>query len=245
MKVRFWLLDLNPKIEDASVELWLWGVDELGNRVLVVDRGFVDYFYAVLTGNLDISQVRAEIINQFGASIVKTEAVERRYFGKPVQAVKVYCGNIKQMSVIAKGVRKLEGVQDCLEDDLRVPTRYLIDNNIVPCSWLEVEADETENAQGARVGKVYTAKSPPRQLDSIIEPPLRTLGFSMISYSPQGTPKPDRNPVVIISTVANNGEERQFAAGEDNNDKPVIEQFVNYVRQFDPDVIVSYRRQLG
>ncbi|MFA5366119.1 MAG: hypothetical protein WC325_13135, partial [Candidatus Bathyarchaeia archaeon] len=121
MKVRFWLLDLNPKIEDGSVELWLWGIDEFGNRVLVFERNFVDYLYAVLSGNVDASRVRAKIINEFGDSIEKNELVERRYFGKPVEAVKVYCRNTRQMSVIAKGVRKFEGVQDCLEDDLRVP----------------------------------------------------------------------------------------------------------------------------
>ena len=240
MKVRFWLLDLNPKIEDGSVELWLWGIDEGGNRVLVFERNFVDYFYAVLSGTVDASQARAKIINEFGGSIERTELVERRYFGKPVLAVKVYCRNTRQMSVIAKAVRKLEGVQDCLEDDFRAPTRYLIDNNIEPCSWLEVEAEEEENSLAARVSKVYVAKESPKQLESIIEPELRILGFSMISYSPQGTPKPDRNPVVIISTVANNGENRQFTAGEDNNDKPVIEQFINYIGQFDPDVLVSY-----
>ena len=238
--MKFWLLDLNPKIDDANVELWLWGIDEFGNRVLVIDRSFVAYFYAVLFEGVDASNVRAEISSAFGSAIVKTEVAERKFFGKPVQAVKVYCRNTKQMGVLAKGVRRLEGVKECLEDDVRVPMRYLIDNNIVPCSWLEVEANEEENRFSVRANKVYSAKSPPIQLDSIIEPSLRILGFSMISYSKEGSPKPDRNPVVIISTVANSGEERQFTAGEDNNDKPVIEQFVNYIRQFDPDVIVSF-----
>ena len=62
----------------------------------------------------------------------------------------------------------------------------------------------------------------------------------MVSYSREGSPKPDRNPVVIISTVASNGEEKQFLAGDDKNDKPVIQSFVDYVREFDPDIIVSF-----
>jgi DNA polymerase I len=222
VKLKFWLLDINPKIDDDSVELWLWGIDTLGNRLLVVDRSFVAYFYAVLTDGADASNVRAEIISAFGSSIVKIEAAERRFFGKPVHAVKVYCRNTKQMGVLAKGVRRLEGVKECLEDDIRVPIRYLIDNSIVPCSWLELEANEEENRLGVRVSKVYSAKSPPKQLDSIIKPSLRILGFSMISYSREGSPKPDRNPVVIISTVANSGEKRQFTAGQDDNDKIVI-----------------------
>ena len=61
----------------------------------------------------------------------------------------------------------------------------------------------------------------------------------MICYSREGSPKPDRNPV-IISTSTSNGEEKQFIAGEDKNDKPVIEAFIDYIREFDPDIIVSY-----
>ena len=61
----------------------------------------------------------------------------------------------------------------------------------------------------------------------------------MISYSREGSPKPDRNPVIIISTAANNGEERQFTA-QNTDDKQVIQQFIEYMRGFDPDVIVSY-----
>ena len=62
----------------------------------------------------------------------------------------------------------------------------------------------------------------------------------MVSYSREGSPKPDRNPVVIISTVASTGEEKQFVADDDKNDKPIIQQFVEYICQFDPDIIVSF-----
>ena len=93
---------------------------------------------------------------------MKAEPVQRRYFGKPVEAVKIYCGNTKQMPTIAKAVRKLEGVQDCLEDDIRVPMRYLNDNNIVPCSWLEVEVQEETKQQAVRADKVYLATAPPK-----------------------------------------------------------------------------------
>jgi DNA polymerase, archaea type len=238
LKLKFWLLDLNPKIDDAQTEVQLWGIDEAGNRVLVIDRGFVAYFYAMLTGNFEAAGVAEKIKETFGTSIVKAEPVQRRYFGNPVEAIEIYCSNTKQVPTIAKAVRKLEGVQDCLEDDIRVPTRYLNDNNIVPCSWLEAEVQEETNHK-VRANKVYVATSPPKQLESFNKPALRVLGFSMISYNREGSPKPDRNPVIIISTVANNGHEHQFTA-KVNDDKQVIQQFIEYMRGFDPDVLVSY-----
>ena len=50
-------------------------------------------------------------------------------------------------------------------------------------------------------------------------PSLRILGFSMICYSREGSPKPDRNPVLIISTSASNGETKQFIVNDDKNDQ--------------------------
>ena len=91
-----------------------------------------------------------------------------------------------------------------------------------------------------RVAKVYAANAPPKQLEKVRCRSLRVLGFSMICYSREGSPKPDRNPVLIISTSTSNGETKQFIANDDKNDKPVIEEFIAYICQFDPDIIASY-----
>lgn len=239
LNLKFWLLDLNPKIDDSRVELWLWGIEESGSRILIIDEDFIAYFYALLAENINALDVEKSISN-YSPAVVKTEITQRRFFGKPVVAIKVYCNNPRQLSVIAKGVRKLEGVQDCLEDDIRIPTRYMNDNNINPSSWLEIEAEENTNIKDIRVNRVFKAKSPPRQLESIIEPELRVLAFSMISYSREGSPKPDRNPVIIISTCNSEGDERQFVADQYLDDRVVIQHFIEYIRHFDPDVIVSY-----
>jgi DNA polymerase I len=242
VKITFWLLDINPRIDNASdtAELWLWGIDANGNRVLVIDRNFTAYFYAVVKEDFDLSSTAREIMSAYPSSVVKVEVAERRFFGKPVQAIKVYCKVATETGKLAKALRGLEGVKECLEDDIRVAMRYLIDNIVAPCAWHEVNAEEQENAVSVRADKVYTAKSIPKQLSSVDKPPLRILSFSMISYSREGSPKPDRNPVVIISTVASTGEEKQFVAGDDKNDKPLLQQFVKYVCQFDPDIIVSF-----
>ncbi len=240
VKVSFWLLDINPKIDGASVELWLWGIDKSGGQVLVIERNFNAYFYAVIKDDCDPFQTSAKIMNAYPSSIVNAEAVERRFFGKPVNAIKICCKVATETVKLAKDLRSFEGVKECLEDDIRVTMRYLIDNDVAPCAWHEVEAEEEEKKSGVRVDKVYAAKSIPKQLDCVDKPPLKVLSFSMISYSKEGSPKPDRNPVVIISTVNSDGKEKQFTAGDDKNDKPVLQQFIDYICMFDPDVIVSF-----
>lgn len=241
LKIKFWMLDINPRsVEGKPVELWLWGIDTHGNRVLVIDRNFAAYFYVVVKEGFYPLSIEKEIINVCQGSIVKTEVLERRFFGKPVQAIKVYCKAANEAGKLARQLRGLKEVEDCLEDDIRVPMQYLIDNEVSPSTWLEVEAEEEQAAPKVRVDKVYAACSSPKQLDGLEKPSLRTLSFSMVSYSREGSPKPERNPVVIISTSASNGEEKQFLADEDRDDKPLIEQFVDYVCRFDPDIILSF-----
>jgi DNA polymerase I len=118
--------------------------------------------------------------------------------------------------------------------------RYLIDDNTVPCGWHEIEVTEETNTRKVQVSKVYCAQSFPKLLESTEVPKLKVLGFSIIFYSKEGSPKPDRNPVIMLSVATNSGEESQFLVDEDRNDGPVIEDFVSYVRHFDPDIIVGY-----
>ncbi len=243
MKVVFWLLDINPRIDDAcdTCELWLWGIDAKGNRVLIIDRKITAYFYAVLKDGCDPSKAAAEIMNAYPTSIFKAEAVQRRFFGKPVQAIKVYCKVATETGKLAKQFRGLEEVKECLEDDIRVAMRYLIDNNVAPCAWHEVEVEEEEKKMGdVRVDKVYVASSIPKQIDCADKPKLKTLSFSLVSYSREGSPKPDRNPIIIISTATSTGEEKQFVAGNDKDDEPILKRFVEYVCQFDPDILVTF-----
>ncbi|HDN05748.1 MAG TPA: hypothetical protein ENF90_01970, partial [Candidatus Bathyarchaeota archaeon] len=53
MKITFWLLDVNYEVKNHKPEIWLWGVDSSGNRVLVIDRNFLSYFYVVVEDHAD------------------------------------------------------------------------------------------------------------------------------------------------------------------------------------------------
>jgi DNA polymerase I len=240
MRVTFWLLDVNYDVKNGVPEVWLWGVDGSGKRLLIIDRNFVDYFYAVIEEDASPTKVAEEIRNESYPSIVKLEVVDRKFFGKPVKAVKVYCKDPEAVPKNTKALRKLEGVKDCLEDDIRYSMRYLIDNDVVPCGWHEAEVETEKNKNGVQVDEVYAAKTFPKLLKKAEAPQLKILGFSTICYSREGSPKPDRNPVIVISTATNKGEEKQFLANDNKNDKTVLEAFIDYVKNFDPDVIVGY-----
>lgn len=242
MKITFWLLDINYEFKDLRPEVWLWGIDTSGNRVLVIDRNFFPYFYAALERGANPLNVMG-IIEKEKANypfIIRIEPVERRFFGKPVEALRVYCRDPDAMEKYAKAISRVDGIKECFEEDIRYSMRYLIDNNVVPCGWHEAEVIEEDRPENIQVDHVYTAESPPRFIDKPEPPNLRIMGFSTVYYSREGAPKPDRNPLIIISAATNTGEERNFLAGDDKDDRPILRAFIDFVRNFDPDIIVGY-----
>jgi DNA polymerase I len=240
MKISFWLLDINYEVKDGGAETWLWGLDNTGKRVLVIDRDFLDYFYVALEVDVDPSSVIEKIERERYSSVVKLEVVERRLFGKPLKTVKIYCRDPYVMSKCAKALRDIEGISDCFEDDIRFSMRYLIDNDVVPCAWHEVEVVEEKSTADTQVDGVYDAKSKPKFLEKNDVPPLRILGFTTTCYSREGSPKPVSNPVIGISVATNAGETKEFWANETKDDRRLLEGFVAYVRGFNPDVVVGY-----
>ena len=93
MHLAFWLLEISVKNPTENPEICLWGIDENGDRLLVIDRTFVDYFYVVIDDGYDSSKVGDQIKAKYQDSIVKLEHESRKFFGKPVKALKIYCIN--------------------------------------------------------------------------------------------------------------------------------------------------------
>jgi len=240
-KIRFWLLDINYEVKDHRPEVWIWGVDEEEKRVLIIDQNFLSYFYLLIKEKENPQAVieRIQKRKEDFPFIARLETMDRRFFGRPVKTIKVSSRDPDLIAKYSKVLRKVEGVEKCLEDDIRFSMRYLIDNDVTPCDWHEVEVEETKNKLGVQVDRVYLAKSFPQSVKRTGVPRLRILGFSMICFSPKGTPKPEKNPVVIISVSTNAGDEVQFVA-KDSDDKQVLESFIRYVKSFDPDIIVGY-----
>jgi DNA polymerase I len=241
VKVTFWLLDINAETTEEAVRIWLWGIDDKGNRVLVIDENFVDYFYVLTQDGFEPSKIAEEINKQkTELPIGGLEIVPRKYFGRLVNAIRVYCSKPSEIAKLARLLRDFEGVKTCLEDDIRLSMRYLVDNNIIPCSWHEVETEEHNKIQGLRASRVYSAKSYPRLLERTDVPALRKLSFSIARYSSGGMPRPEHDPILIISTISNNGERKLFFADDDKNDKLLIENFMTTIQEFDPDLISGF-----
>jgi len=243
LRIVFWLVDINYDVVNDIPEIRLWGITNDNRRVVVLDRSFRPYFYVLPKDSRKIKQLAEKIKKVYSVKykVLKVETVSRKYFGKEVKLLKVTCQIPALIPKIRDELSSLREVKEVLEADIRYYMRYMIDNNIVPSAWHEVEVEELEKPKNWQVDGVYLAKSTPKHLPELTEiPKLRVLAFDIECYNPRGAPKPERDSVIIISTATNDGEVKLFLANEKNDDRETIKSFVEYVVEKDPDIIVGY-----
>jgi len=237
MELTFWLLDVTYGVVGNTPELRLFGITNNDKRVLVLDRSFRPYFYVLPSG--DPSTVLANIKRKLEGRVLGVELVKRRLFGAEVDAIKVTATIPEKVRELREIAAEIPGVKDVLEADIRFSQRYLLDMGVKPSNWVVV--DQCEEVKGNyQVDLVCLAKTRPRMIEEHKLPNFRIIALDIEVYNPRGMPNPDRDPIIIISTMTKEDGIKMFVADDSKNDAKIIREFVDYLRKYDPDIIVGY-----
>jgi DNA polymerase I len=240
MRLEFWILDVGQAVDEGVSKVLTWGIDSGDSRVLVVDDNFKPYFYVLPEEDVDVGLLSGSLkdLSIPEAPVLGVDVVKRKLFGKTRDVIRVTFRDFDYASKYAKLFRKIDDVKDCLEADVRHYVQYLTDKRIHPCGWYSAEVEKVEGFSngGYSVFRLLEDLTPVERVDL---PELRVLAFDIEIYSPSGALNPEKDPVIIISTANNVGEEKQFVA-KNGGDKDVLEDFIKYITEFDPDVITGY-----
>jgi len=238
----FYLLDITYEVIDNSPEIRLWGVNEKGEDILVIDRKYKPSFFIIPSKGVTPENLKESILKKAGNIIGEISIERKRYIGQELEVLKVTPLSPNHVASIIKKIKKLNGIQNIFEDDIRYSNQYLLEGGVIPCSWHEMEGEEIPRPEGIDVKKVYLLKKRPVVSERIEYPELRILAFSIVCYSPIGTANPDINPVIILSAATNDGRSFQFVAdnGDNINDGPIIKDFSKLVRDFSPHIIMGF-----
>ncbi len=238
MQGNFYIFDFSYDVEEQVPIIYVWAVDEEGNRVVLLETEFRPYFYAVIDESME-KEIIAKIkkLSKPVSPILSVEPMVKNYFGKPVKVLKITTQIPIYVRQYREEVAKIEGVKMVLEADIRFYMRYAIDNDLRPFTWIRAEVEEVENTEKLRVHKVFKLKRIlERDLD--LKPPkLRVMALDIEVYNKYGAPNPRRDPIIIIGVWTENGL-KQFL--NDGYDKEPLKQFVQFVQEYDPDVILGY-----
>ncbi len=242
--LRFYLLDTSYEVLGRTPVVLIWGIKEDGSPILIKDDSFRPYFYALLEDDADPSIVKERIksLSRAASPIISVEEVSKKYYGRPVKALRIITQIPEYVRTYREEVKGVRGVKDVLEADIRFAMRYMIDKDITPCTWYEVNAEGPFKDEKYRVPEVYHVRNPTyKQLPNRLPPKLKVLAFDIEVYNPSGAPRSDRDPVIIVSLMNSEGEVKILTAGNGlKPDKELLERFRDYVLDYDPDIVVGY-----
>ncbi len=241
--ISVYILDVSYEIVGSEPHIVIWGIDESGRRILLRDRKFRPYFYAILSENVynRIETVLQSIkqLSKPKSPIIGLDLVDKKFFGKPVKAVRITTVIPEFVREYREEVRKLPGVVEVLEADIRFAMRYIIDKDILPCTWHEFKAVARGRNPEYRIEEEYEIIDVLEREESIRIPKLRVTAFDIEVYNPKGAPNPNRDPIIIIGVKTNDEDVVQFLA-DGKDDRRAIKEFIDYILERDPDIIVGY-----
>jgi DNA polymerase I len=242
--VSVYVLDASYEIVGSEPHVIIWGVNESGKRVLLRDRKFRPYFYAVVDpkylDKLDIVKSSIKKLSRPKSPILSLEEVDKLFLGKPVKALRIETTIPEFVREYRNDIARIPGIRAVVEADIRFSLRYLIDHDISPCTWHKFRVVRRQKLGEYRVDEeLEVVDVLERDELKILPPKLRILAFDIEVYNPHGAPKPDRDPIIIISVMNSEGEILQLQA-QDRDDKKLIKDFVDYINKYDPDIVVGY-----
>ncbi|HDI02292.1 MAG TPA: DNA polymerase II, partial [Ignisphaera sp.] len=186
-RITVYVLDTSYEVYGSEPHIIIWGIDENGNRVVLRDRRFRPYFYAVLDPSYyDKANEIASLIKQLSkprSPIINVSPIERRYFGKPMKVFKIVTAIPEYVREYREDVKKIPGIIDVLEADIRFTMRYLIDNDILPNTWHEFKVVSRNKNPDYRVDYEYEILEINERVDSIKLPNLRMVAFDIEVYN--------------------------------------------------------------
>tara|TARA_Y100000310_G_scaffold334089_1_gene412991 strand:+ start:5049 stop:7523 length:2475 start_codon:yes stop_codon:yes gene_type:complete len=230
----------------------LWGRTKKGENICVTDSTFSSYFWAIIEKKELVKKLKDRILAtkiQETKRVAHVRAVsleKKKHLGEEVYALKIEVNNPKDISSIREDVKKMKGVVSCVETDISLTQRYLIDKNITPLSLCVVEGEEIES--NYRV-KVLDAKIVSPTEGEQLESP-KILAFDIEVYNLRRNPIDDEDPIVMISVFGSGGYQKtilwkKYSGAKKHvefvrNEAEMIIRFCDIVREFNPDYLVGY-----
>ncbi len=233
-----YLLDLNEGEWEGKPCVKLWGVDERGKRILVLSTQIMPYFYFLPEEKDGLETVREKVLQDKKSfpKILDIVPVTKKLMGHERQVLKVTCAETSVRSNYAEEMRKVLGKGESFEHDLRLSARYVIDLMLTTCGWNECDAHKVK-FNG--VEDVSLATTAPQSITKETVPRLRILAFNTLAAAERGSAKAERGPVLAMCVATNSGKSVALLS-EGKDDSKLLKDFVEFVDNFDPDVVVGF-----
>lgn len=223
-----------------------------GEVITALDPNFRNYFYVLSDKPEKLAKAIEKTEADRRGKQVKpysVEVVEKQRLKESKKVVKVIVENPLDINPLKDEIRHLPQVTEVFEYDIPPARRYLIDHELTSMSKIKVEGELREGENG----KELIATKPPKPAGDI-EEELKIMSFDIESYNPEGDPRAEKDPIIMLSIVDNQGLEKvltwkDFSSDFDyvevvEDEKALLERFVEIIKEEDFDVITGYNTDL-
>jgi DNA polymerase I len=248
-KKRMVLLDIDYVTEGNKPVIRLFGREksgEDGGSIIVMDRGFQPYIYAVPH---DLERCQEQIGE---LDIRRVEKVKMKDLGHGKEFLKVTLKHPQDVPRLRDKIRGLSEVKDIQEYDIPFYRRYLIDKGLFPMSEVEVEGkslitNEKEKGPAEGATCLFELEGDIRPLESDF-PDLKILSLDIEVYNPKGMPRSELDPIIMISLSSNQGLRMVLSTAKSplefvetvGSEEELLKRFVEVVENQNPDLLIGY-----
>jgi len=241
MKLKLLVFDVDHEVKEGVVRLFC--KDEKGNTILVLDRTFEPYFYVEpKEGKLEEYKKKLLSFNFKEGKIKKVEEVEREYFGKKKKLLKIVVEKPRDIYYIREEVKEWPENLEEYEYTISFYQRYLIDKQIKPMAWIEVEGEEIKSEM--QVEKTIEA-SEVKPIEDESETSFKVLAFDI-----EVAEEKNEERVIMISLVDNKGFKKVLTTWKREeapnyieffpSEAGMLKKFVEIIREKNPDLIITF-----
>jgi DNA polymerase I len=233
MKLNCFLIDVDYITLEGRAIIRMWLKDDDGKNIVAYDPKFEPYFYAITDYDEEILSVTAI---RSGEEIKpnRVEKVKKQDFGRPIEVLKVYVNHPQHVPLLREQVIGLG--TEVREADILYAIRYIIDKQLIPMDKVFIEGVEREDVNFDLAVEVKNIKA----VAAGKNPKLKVLAFDCEMMSHGGIPDPKKDPIIIISIATALDEVEFISMGDEKNDRQVISDFVAFIKNYNPDVVVGY-----
>jgi len=247
LKENLVLIDADYTLIENKPLVRLYCKNVKGKTVLVLDKTFEPYFFVMpKEGKLTELKKMIEDLDtkKLETKVLKVEIVEKNWMSEKARVLKVTIGNPRRIPDVRDLVKDWKDVEGTFEYDIPFAKRYIIDKQIEPLNWIEVSGGETKEKNDFQVDSVIQATSV-KAIDL-----KKTIEFRILAFDTEWVEEEKESKLIMLSLAANDGykkvltshhwEKKPTYVEVVNDEKKIIERFLEIIKEKDPDFIVGY-----
>ncbi|MFH1840424.1 MAG: DNA-directed DNA polymerase [Nanoarchaeota archaeon] len=252
VNVSFYITDVNYENREDKALVQLFGRTIDGKKICVLTD--YDYsFYVIPKKNIKKVMEKVKKIVVMGKEkidfVKNVEIIDMKYLGDDVQAIRVFISNPNAVREIAERIKDLDNVELVKETDLNFYKKYLLDNQITPLVLTDIEGEVLLDRDDLDVDFVVKAKKIKQVKEESFENPS-IIAFDLEIYSPEKKYPSEKDPIIMLSMVSNDGYQKVFTWKKFKHNKKYIEfvedeeslihKFKEVLKEKNPDYVTGY-----